>query len=51
MSDASIIGIILSGRIIKYLIMAWLTKNAPGTLRFFGIKASLFDMAAKARAD
>jgi len=51
MSDASIIGIILAGRTIKYLIMAWVTKNAPGALRYFGIKASLFDMAAQAKAD
>jgi len=50
MSDASIIGIILSGRTLKYIIMAYVTKNAPGALRFFGIKASLFDMAKQAKA-
>ena len=28
-----------------------MTANAPGALRFFGIKASLFDAAQKAAAD
>jgi hypothetical protein len=51
MSDLSIIGIILAGRTLKYLIMAWVTKNAPGALRYFGIRASLLDMAAQAKAE
>lgn len=48
MSNAQILTIVMAGRTIKYLIMGWVTANAPGALRFFGVKASLLDYAAKA---
>ena len=48
MSDFSILAIILGGRIIKYVTMAWVATTAPHALRYFGIRASLFDMAAQA---
>ncbi len=48
MSDFSILAIILGGRTIKYVTMAWVATTAPHALRYFGIRASLFDMAAQA---
>merc|ERR1712060_1010404 len=50
MSDASILLIILTGRTIKYLIMGWVTTNAPAALKYFGIKPSLFQKASEAVA-
>ena len=47
-SDATILGIILCGRTLKYLVMAYLAAHAPHALRYFGIKQSLFDMAQAA---
>ena len=33
---------------IKYLIMGYVTSNAPGALKYFGIKGSLVEYATKA---
>ena len=51
LSDGAILAIVLLGRSLKYLTMGYLTAHAPAALRFFGIKASLIDLATKATAD
>lgn len=51
MSDGTILSIVLLGRSVKYLVMGYLTAHAPAALRFFGIKASLVDLATKATAE
>ena len=48
MSNTTILTIVMTGRTIKYLIMGWVTSNAPGALRFFGIKGALLEHAARA---
>ena len=48
MSDAKILTIVMVGRTIKYLVMGWVTSNAPGALKYFGIKGSLVEYATKA---
>ena len=48
MSDATILAIVLTGRTVKYLVMARVTTTAPHLLRFFGVKASLVDAASAA---
>ena len=48
LSNTTILTIVMSGRTIKYLIMGYLTSNAPGMLRFFGIKGTLVEYATKA---
>ncbi|KAL3903754.1 MAG: hypothetical protein SGPRY_011549, partial [Prymnesium sp.] len=48
MNDATILLIIMTGRTIKYLIMARVTLTAPHLLRYFGIKAALFEKASAA---
>ena len=45
MSNTTILTIVMAGRTVKYLVMGWVTANAPGALRFFGIKKSLVDIA------
>jgi len=50
MGDGTILGIVLLGRTVKYLTMAYLTAHAPSALRYFGIKASLLEVAARATA-
>ena len=44
-SDSSILGIVLGGRTLKYLVMAYVAAHAPHALRFFGVAPSLFAMA------
>ena len=51
MSNVGILAIILVGRTVKYLVMAWVTANAPSALRFFGVKADLLAFAEKAIDD
>ena len=50
LSNTTILAIVMTGRTIKYLIMGWVTSNAPGMLKFFGIKGSLVEYATKATA-
>ena len=38
MSNAQILGIVMAGRTVKYLVMGWVTANAPGALVYFGVK-------------
>lgn len=38
----------MCGRTIKYLIMGYVTSNAPGALKYFGIKGQLVDYATNA---
>ena len=40
----------MAGRTVKYLVMGWVTANAPGALRFFGIKGALVEYATTATA-
>mgnify|MGYP006863843809 CR=1 FL=1 len=47
MSNAKILAIVFAGRLVKYATIAWLAANAPGALRFFGIKSSLVKFAAE----
>eukprot|EP00308_Calcidiscus_leptoporus_P025428 CAMPEP_0119370638 /NCGR_PEP_ID=MMETSP1334-20130426/16973_1 /TAXON_ID=127549 /ORGANISM="Calcidiscus leptoporus, Strain RCC1130" /LENGTH=325 /DNA_ID=CAMNT_0007387743 /DNA_START=1 /DNA_END=978 /DNA_ORIENTATION=+ len=48
MSNTAILAVVLLGRTIKYLVMAYITTTAPTALKYFGISASLFEMAAAA---
>ena len=48
MSNTQILAIVMAGRTLKYLVMGWVTANAPGALRFFGIKANLVEHATAA---
>ena len=48
MSNATILSIVLTGRIVKYLTMAKLTTTAPHLLRFFGIKGEVIAVASSA---
>ncbi|KAL1507630.1 hypothetical protein AB1Y20_007249 [Prymnesium parvum] len=48
MSNAEILLIVMTGRTVKYLVMARVTLTAPHLLRFFGIKTAIFDAANKA---
>jgi len=50
MSNTTILSIVMAGRTIKYLVMSYVTANAPGALRFFGIKGSLVEYATAATA-
>jgi len=50
LSNSAILSIVMAGRTVKYLVMSYITCNAPGALRFFGIKASLVDYASKQAA-
>ena len=46
-----ILTIIFTGRVVKYSVMGWIAVHAPNALRFFGIKASLFELASSATVD
>lgn len=48
MSDSTILAVVMSGRTIKYIVMGWVTSNAPGALKYFGIKGALVDYATQA---
>ena len=48
LSDSAILGIVMAGRTIKYLLMSYITVHAPSALRFFGIKTDLIEYATKA---
>jgi len=48
LSDSAILGIVMAGRTMKYLIMSYITVHAPSALRFFGIKTDLVEYATKA---
>ena len=48
MDNSTILGIVMAGRTVKYLIMGWVTTSAPGLLRFFGVKQSLLEDAKRA---
>jgi hypothetical protein len=48
MSNTTILTIVMSGRTVKYLTMGWVTANAPGALKYFGIKGALVEYATKA---
>ena len=50
MSNSTILSIVMAGRTIKYLVMGWVTANAPSALRFFGIKGDLLEYATNATA-
>jgi len=50
MSNGTILTIVMAGRTIKYIVMAYVTANAPGALRFFGIKGQLVEYATQATA-
>jgi len=50
MSNSQILGIVMAGRTIKYLVMGWVTANAPGALKYFGIKGNLVEYATTATA-
>lgn len=50
MSDLSILAVVLLGRTIKYLVMAYITTTAPTFLKYFGISANLFELASSATA-
>lgn len=45
-----VLGIVMGGRTVKYLIMGYVTVNVPSALRFFGIKGSLVEYATNATA-
>ena len=47
-SDVSTLAIVLGGRTLKYLVMAYVTAHAPHALRYFGVNQSLFDLAQAA---
>merc|ERR1712070_47001 len=51
MPRIQILTIIFTGRVVKYSVMGWIAVHAPNALRFFGIKASLFELASSATVD
>ena len=40
-----ILAIVMTGRTVKYLVMGYVTANAPGALRFFGVRGALLEYA------
>ena len=48
MSNTTILSIVLAGRTVKYLVMAYVTTSAPHLLKYFGVKASLMTTASDA---
>jgi len=48
LSNSAILSIVFAGRTVKYLVMSYIACNAPGALRFFGIKTQLVEYATNA---